>query len=455
MKQTGKQTGFDHALRTESIRAMEYGAFYAQFVIATGALGATVVGYFTGVAWMSIFPLLVFLVGSIFICTLIYLIARQGDGANIFILYSGLFLLVCSPSIFLIVVGFVVEGATAALYVGPMAMGHYPLLAITGLLFNLRFSVICGIGSGLFHLIAYVLAVNELNLVQSENAELVRILSQTGPNTMRAMILVLTGFMVGVVSRYARRLLSQIVSEQTENDRINRIFGEYVSDEVREKVTHKTLSMAGQRIHAVVLFSDIRGFTSLSEQMEPEPLVSQLNEYFDAMVEVIIRNRGVVDKFIGDALMVTFGAVIELDNPCANALKAAREMRAALEELNAGFRERGVPEIKIGIGMHYAEVMRGVIGSKKRKEYTVIGDGVNIAARLESITKKIGDGILFSEEFYQGLGQDSPEAPNIKKLGRLRLRGRSAETRIYTIQPTPVDTTRAGVPSVALPPKPT
>ena len=431
------QPGFDNILRAESTRAVRYGAFYLQFIIAAAAVVVPSLGIITGVKFTSFGPLLVLLAATFLVTMGLYLTARGESPRTRFLVYLFMLLLVCLPSAFLIAMDLFKDGGTAAFYVGPVVMAHFPLLVLTGLFFNFKFSTLAGLAAALTHLFAFSLSVGELRLVQSENAELLRILSGTGPNLMRVFILIFTGLAVGVVSRYARRLLIRVKTEQEEKDRISQIFGEYVSEEVREKITDAAGIAQGQLTRTVILFSDLRGFTGLSEKLAPDELVEQLNLYFDAMVSVISKNQGVVDKFIGDAIMATFGAMAEIKSPCELALQAAREMLAEVEKLNANFRAKGKPELRIGIGMHYAEVLQGVIGSRTRKEYTVIGDGVNIAARLEAITKDVGHPVIFSEDFQRKLESELESGPHAatgtKSLGRIKLKGKTSETAIFTV----------------------
>jgi adenylate cyclase len=172
-----------------------------------------------------------------------------------------------------------------------------------------------------------------------------------------------------------------------------------VSPAVYEEIMAGKLApdAAGQAMNVCVLFSDIRGFTALSERLPPEMVTAVLTRYFDKMVSVVLRHDGTIDKFIGDGMMVFFGAPRRLENPCGNAVNCARDMVLALQELNAEFEKEQLPPIGIGIGINYGNAVVGFIGSSKRHNYSAIGDVVNVASRGESLTKHLGCQVLITD----------------------------------------------------------
>src|SRR5690606_8766258 len=151
-------------------------------------------------------------------------------------------------------------------------------------------------------------------------------------------------------------------------------------------------------VPVTVLFSDIRSFTSISENMDPRELLDFLNEYLSGMVESVLQHHGVVDKFIGDAIMAVFGAPVPEPEDPLHAVCAALAMREKLAKINEGFVERGLPEIRTGIGLHSGQVVAGNMGHSERMEYTVIGDTVNLASRLEGLTKELGCDVVISDD---------------------------------------------------------
>lgn len=222
---------------------------------------------------------------------------------------------------------------------------------------------------------------------------------------------------------------NEMVRGLEERDRLRDTFGRYVTRQVAEHLMRGNVNLGGELVPVTVLFSDIRSFTSISENMHPRALLDFLNEYFSGMVESVLQHHGVVDKFIGDAIMAVFGAPLpEPDDPL-NAVKAALAMRARLDLINEDFRKRGLPEIRTGIGLHSGQVVAGNMGHSERMEYTVIGDTVNLASRLESMTKELGCDVILSEDLYRQV-KDQVEAEPIR---RIKVKGRDQEVMVYRL----------------------
>ncbi len=195
----------------------------------------------------------------------------------------------------------------------------------------------------------------------------------------------------------AENINSTIISLK-EKEFITETFGKMVDPNVRDYLLKGNITLGGEVKHTTVLFSDIRQFTSLSEKMTPAQIVSLLNEYFEVMTKCILDNRGYVNKYIGDAILAVFGDPVKVEDHADAALNAAVSMMRELNNLNTRFKERGLPELKFGIGIHTGEVLAGNIGSSSRMEYTVIGDAVNLASRVEALTKIYGTSALITED---------------------------------------------------------
>jgi adenylate cyclase len=204
-------------------------------------------------------------------------------------------------------------------------------------------------------------------------------------------------------------------------------FERYFAPQLAERIADsaEATKLGGDKRPVAVLFSDIRGFTPLSESMNPDEIATLLTEYFTEMVECVFRHGGMLDKFIGDAVMAQWGAPLGNPDDADRALKAAIDMMVALGELNTRWAAQGRPTLEIGIGLNYGEAFAGNIGSERRLEFTVIGDTVNTASRLCSAA---GPGeILLSD----GMRRALRESPGLEKRPPMELKGKSQTLPVY------------------------
>ncbi|MAF91550.1 MAG: hypothetical protein CL674_09780 [Bdellovibrionaceae bacterium] len=193
---------------------------------------------------------------------------------------------------------------------------------------------------------------------------------------------------------------SDMASGLKERDKIKTAFGKFHSKEVAQKLLSGEIKLGGERKQATVFFSDIRGFTAMSENMSPDEVVAMLNEYMTEMVRIIFKWEGVVDKYIGDAIMAVWGVPEVKAEDSYNAVRACLEMREFMNKFNKEKSSEGKPKLGVGIGLHSGEVLAGNIGSEERLEYTIIGDTVNQASRIEGANKAVSSDILISAETY-------------------------------------------------------
>jgi adenylate cyclase len=214
-----------------------------------------------------------------------------------------------------------------------------------------------------------------------------------------------------------------------ERDKLRTTFGKYMTQTVMEHLLKGKVELGGETLPVTILFTDIRSFTTISEAMSAHDLVELLNEYFTDMVGIVIQEDGVVDKYIGDAIMAVFGAPVPKTDDAKRAVRAAVRMRAALVELNVRLEKKGKPVIKTGIGIHTGEVIAGNIGSEARMEYTVIGDAVNLASRLESNTKDLGVNVLISQQTHDLIGDEFETRP----VKEITVKGKTKPVMTYEV----------------------
>jgi adenylate cyclase len=229
----------------------------------------------------------------------------------------------------------------------------------------------------------------------------------------------------------------QYFVEDREKRKVRKLFSRYVSKDVYDELlAHpERAELGGARREMSVLFSDIRGFTNVTEQGEPEAIVGQLNEYFTKMVEVVFGYSGTVDKFVGDMVMALFGAPLDDDRHAENAVKAACGMVEQLAVLNRRWASEGRPQLDIGIGINSGEMIAGNIGSSSIMSYTVIGDNVNLGSRLESLNKEYKTRIIISDATRSRLTGSYETRP----LGDVVVKGKTRPVSIHeVIVPDPI-----------------
>ena len=214
-----------------------------------------------------------------------------------------------------------------------------------------------------------------------------------------------------------------------ERDRVRNLLGMVISPQIADELMKKEIELGGEDVEATILFSDIRGFTGISEAMSPQQVIQMLNHYLTEMNRIIENHSGVVDKYIGDAVMAIFGAPLAHPKSPANAVNSALEMHAAMTTVNAHFSTLQLPSIDIGIGINTGTVVAGNMGSMSRLNYTVIGDAVNLASRLEGLCKLYGVPVIISEHTQRLC----PQIDCIE-LDRVTVQGKSEPVTLYSPQ---------------------
>ena len=247
-----------------------------------------------------------------------------------------------------------------------------------------------------------------------------------GYHLSRAAILLIAGILAGAVGLQLRRQFEASIAAARARDHVTNLFGQHVSPQVVERLLASGAEAASETRQVAVMFVDIRGFTAAAKSRTPQDVVARLDQAFAVLVDIVDRNGGIVNKFLGDGFLALFGAPFDDPQAANRALNASREMLAAIERDNVG----SDWPLRIGIGLHLGDVVAGNVGSPRRKEYTVIGDTVNFASRIEALNKEHGCQLLISDALYHAVGTDAADAVT---LGGVAVRGYEEAMTVWRV----------------------
>jgi len=241
----------------------------------------------------------------------------------------------------------------------------------------------------------------------------------------RSVVLAIGGVVAGLVALRLRRQFERLMAAAAARDRVTNLFGQHVSPAVVDRLLAAGADPPSETRDVCVLFLDIRGFTAMTRARPAAETVALLNDFFAEMVAIVDRHNGIINKFLGDGFLALFGAPIADAAASAQAIAAGREMLEAVDRWNAA---RPQQALRVGIGIHSGEAVTGTVGSPQRKEYTVIGDTVNLAARLEQATKETGARLLVSD----ALGPMAAKQGGVA-LGPIAIRGYEEKVRVWRL----------------------
>lgn len=244
---------------------------------------------------------------------------------------------------------------------------------------------------------------------------------------IRSLIVFVCGMLAGAVGVQLRRQFLKSIAAATARDRVTSLFGQHVSPQVVERLLAEGANTTSVTRRVAVMFVDFRNFTAAARTRTPQEVVDRLDGVFAVLVEIVDRHGGIVNKFLGDGFLALFGVPFEAPDSAHRAVDAAREMLVSMDRDN----DANAWPLHIGIGLHFGEVVAGNIGSPQRKEYTVIGDTVNFAARLEALNKEFGSQLLISSTVRDALGDACSDAVS---LGEVVVKGYDAPMTVWRLQ---------------------
>ena len=346
---------------------------------------------------------------------------KSGGRVPSFYRYVSVFVETSCPTVAIIVAASHTD-PVAALSAIPVFV--YPLfIVLSALRLNYKLSVFTGVVAA----VEYTLV--GLIYIAGSGGQAFNPLFVSGPvHVAKGVTLLLLGIVTGFVALQIKRRMLDSFKLAEERNNIMSTFGQHVSPVVVDKLLERGAGVRSEKKQVCVMFLDIRNFTSFAEKRHPEEVVDYLESLFEFMIEIVNRHNGIINKFLGDGFMAVFGAPLSDGHDCSNAVAAAREILSRVEEEAAS---GSVLPTRVGIGLHAGDAVTGSIGSTVRKEYTVIGDVVNLASRIEQLNKQFGSQLLISEVVWEAARKDGFDVA--LPMGHVPVRGREAPIRIYQV----------------------
>jgi len=305
---------------------------------------------------------------------------------------------------------------------GSLPYVYFPFIVLTALHLDFRLCVFSGAVAA-----AGFLGASMFLLRGQEPVPGFAIFTAPLQYAIKGIFLLLTGVVSGYVAGQLRGQLGHSLRAARERDRAVSIFGQHVSPQVADRLLHQPIELSGEERVVCVLFLDIRDFSRLSGECTATETMAYLNALFCPMITAVNRHHGIVNKFLGDGFMAVFGAPVDDPESCRNAVRCALELLRQADELNAS---GSIPSTRVGIGLHLGPAVTGNVGSEQRMEYTIIGDTVNLAARIEQATKQFSAQLLVSETVWRMLGESDVRGED---LGLVELKGQARPVRLFKL----------------------
>jgi len=304
----------------------------------------------------------------------------------------------------------------------PVVFLYFIFIILSALELNLYLSIFIGAVAAIEYFLLVIFFLN-----QPENVTGIHLLDFYIPYLAKSLILFASGVLAGLVSMKIKNYMISSFTRLNERNYLEKIFGQQVSPHIVDELIRSKQEIISRRRFVCIMFLDIRGFTPFSEKKSPEEIVEYQNNIFSFMIERVNEHHGIINQFMGDGFMATFGAPISHENDCQNAVNAAI---AIIDDIKLKNEKKLIPETKLGIGLHAGEVVTGNVGTSIRKQYSITGNVVILASRLEQLNKKYNSQILISKEV---LDRINFKLINPKNLGLIEIKGRTDPMEIFQI----------------------
>lgn len=340
--------------------------------------------------------------------------------------YANVFIEVSLPTVAMLVGSAFLDRIEVLVGVPPLL--YFLFISLSALNLDFRLCAFAGVVAG-----AEFIAVS-LHLLNAEPAPgnagspVHSLVTSPHQYMIKTLILLVAGLCAGFVAHQIRKQLTRALEAMDQRERAISIFGQHVSPQVAGLLLNQPMDFDGQSRNVCVMFLDIRDFSRLAGERSAPDVMAYLNTLFGSMIPVINEHHGIVNKFLGDGFMAVFGAPLDDDEHCRHAISASQEILRRVDTLNA---EGSIPHTRIGIGLHTGPVMTGNVGTAERKEYTIIGDSVNLASRVEQATKQLSARLLVSEAVAETLW--GADGVSMEDMGPIELKGQAKPVRLFKV----------------------
>jgi adenylate cyclase len=347
-------------------------------------------------------------------------VIKTGKPVSASLRYFNVFEETSLPTVAIILVAQVIDPVLAL--VSPPSFFYFIFIILAALRLDFKLCLFTGTVAAIEYLSLAWFYISPVN-----DSAKTTILTLLPHHTVKAVILFVTGLVTGLVTLQLKKQIIQSFHYIQERNDIANIFGQHVSPAVVDKLLYQPTEICTETRHVCVMFLDIRDFTSFSENNRPEEVVNFLNTLFEPMIDIVNHHNGVINKFLGDGFMAIFGAPISDGKDSQNAVNAAQEIIKTVKHKIANGE---IAPIRIGIGLHTGNAVTGTVGSIQRKEYTVIGDVVNLASRIEQLNKPLGSQLLISAAVWEAIGKN---IGTVIDKGLVPVKGRKEPVQVYQI----------------------
>lgn len=346
--------------------------------------------------------------------------ARLGFSRFNFLRYLNIFIEISIPSIVLYLYSFFIPSVYPLLT--PITSIYFIIIFLSALELDAHLSIFAGIMAAVQFVVLSIFLLQD-----NEVHNLSPVLSFFPIYLGEAMLFALSGFIAAMLTNQVKKILLRYFETREERNRIEHLFGQMVSKEIVEDILNNSSEIVSKTKFACIMFLDIRNFSLFAENKSPEEIIEYQNKVFAPLIEIVNKHKGIVTQIMGDGFMAIFGAPIEHENDCKLALNAALEIHKLIKEKN----EKGeIPPTKIGIGLNAGEVVTGNVGAENRKQYSVTGRAVIVAARLEQLNKELNSQLLVSKEVFERAKQDGLKP--IRHI-QVKLKGQTEPIEVYQI----------------------